>query len=187
MVSPRGGGHTRGAALEGRLQNIDEQTARRYFGIPGIGGPTDYENKERLVYFFERLGGFLDCAGICVFTNSLRLDMMLPEDYARLLSVATGEEFKLEDILRIGERAHNLEKVYNLLNTDWGKREDMPPARFVEVPLDGRCRIDLQAWDRMLDRYYQLHGWDSEGRPTKEGLRKLGMDEISDMLGASGR
>ena len=187
VVSPRGGGHTRGAALEGRLQNIDEQTARRYFGIPRIGGPTDYENKERLVYFFERLGGFLDCAGICVFTNSLRLDMMVPEDYATLLSVATGEEFTLEDILRIGERAHNLEKVYNLLNTDWGRREDMPPARFVEVPLDGRCRIDLQAWDRMLDRYYQLHGWDSEGRPTKEGLCKLGMDEISDMLGTSGQ
>lgn len=113
--------------------------------------------------------------------------MMLPEDYACLLSVATGEDFTLEDILRIGERAHNLEKVYNLLNTDWGRREDMPPARFVEVPLDGRCRIDLQAWGQMLNRYYTLHGWDSEGRPTKDGLCKLGMDEISDMVRTSGR
>jgi len=32
--------------------------------------------------------------------------------------------------------------------------------------------VDLQP---MLDEYYQIRGWDSQGRPTPEKLRELGL------------
>ena len=179
VVSPRGGTHTRGAALEGRFQGVEEAVCRRYFGIPDIGAPTDYENKERLVYFFERLEAFLDCIGVCMFTNSLRLDMLLPEDYARLLSAASGEDFDLDGILLAGERTHNIEKLFNVLHTDWGRQEDLPPERFVKVALDGEHAIDPVKWEKMLDRYYALHGWDDQGRPTAEILHRLGLEEAA--------
>ena len=183
VVSPRGGTHTRGAAIEARVQGVDRLTCEKYFGISDIGAPADYTNKERLVFFFERLEGFLDCIGMCLFTNSLRLDMLTPEDYARLFSAATGHEIDELELLRIGERTHNLEKAFNILHTSWGRQEDMPPDRFIKVPLDGKYRIDMEKWDELLDRYYALHGWDAQGFPTRKTLDQLGLREIADLLG----
>jgi len=31
---------------------------------------------------------------------------------------------------------------------------------------------------RMLDEYYQARGWDEDGVPTPETIRKLGLDEL---------
>jgi len=187
MVAPRGGTHTRGAVLEGRFQNLDPEVCRRYFGIPALEGIQSYNNKERLVVFFEHLEAFLDCVGICLFTNSLRMDMLLPEDYAELYSRATGRELSAEQLLAAGERIHNVEKAYNLLHTEWGRAEDRPPARFTEVALDGKHCIDPRAWERLLDRYYALHGWDTEGRPTADTLVRLDLKPIADRLQANGK
>ena len=110
-VSPRGGTHTRGAVFEGRINNLDSYSYQKYFGISNINKVTDYKNKEKLVFFFERLHAFLDCTGLCFFTNSWRLDATLPEDYAELFSAATGKLVDLDGILFVGERVHNLEKL----------------------------------------------------------------------------
>ncbi len=182
MVSPRGGGHTRGAVIENRLVDLDGEICKRYFGVPSVGGISQYKNKERMVYFFERLEAFLDCVGICMFTNSLRVDMLVPEDYALLFSTATGKSIDWHDVLRIGERTQNVEKAFNVLHTDWGREEDLPPERFVSTSLDGKYSIDLDEWDKMLDRYYALHGWDTGGLPTKQTLDNLGLNDIAKQL-----
>lgn len=182
VVSPRGGTHTRGAVIEGRIEDLDSSTCEKYFGIPRIGKLTDYQNKERLVFFFERLHAFLDCVGLCFFTNSWRLDVVLPEDYAELFSAATGEFIDLNGLLRIGERAHTLEKAFNILHTNWERKDDMPPKQFVNVPLDGKYRIDLDKWNKMLTRYYRLHGWDTRGLPKKDTLVNLGLDDVAEKL-----
>jgi aldehyde:ferredoxin oxidoreductase len=183
MVSPRGGTHTRGAVIETRLVDVDSTLCERYFGVPSIGDETEYKNKERLVFFFERLEGFLDCVGLCMFTNSLRVDMLMPEDYAELFSAATGESIDWHDVLRIGERTHNIEKAFNVLHTTWEKKDDIPPARFINVLLDGKYAVDLKEWNMMLDRYYGLHGWDKRGLPTKRNLSDLGLHDIAEKLG----
>ena len=36
-------------------------------------------------------------------------------------------------------------------------------------------RLDKKEFDRMLDEYYRLHGWDDSGVPTKETLERLGI------------
>lgn len=71
-VSPRGGTHTRGVVIEEGLKGASPELYKKYFGISEMGDVTSYENKERLVIFFERLEAFLDSKGICLFTNSLR-------------------------------------------------------------------------------------------------------------------
>lgn len=182
MVSPRGGGHTRGSVLEGRFENLDPETCLRYFGVSAIGGPGDYRPKERLVHFFERLEAFLDSAGICMFTNSLRLDMIPPEDYARLFAAATGTSLDLAGLLRLGERIHCVERCFNAVHTSWGRADDEPPPLFSERPLDGRFAVDRGEWGQLLDRYYALHGWDREGRPTRASLVALGLKEAAEAV-----
>jgi len=43
--------------------------------------------------------------------------------------------------------------------------------------------IDRDKFRQMIDEYYELHGWDENGVPRPETLRKLGIDrEPSHML-----
>jgi len=183
MVSPRGGTHTRGAAIEERLANLDSKIVMEVFGVPSIGAITSYENKEWLVIFYERLGATLDALGICNFTHSSRIDMLLPEDYASLASAATGLHIDKQKLMLIGERIHNVEKCFNVLHTNWTRTDDIPPKRFIDVPLAGRYRINLNEWNKMLDRYYALHGWSKDtGRPTEESLKRLLLIDVLNKL-----
>jgi len=188
VVSPRGGTHTRGTVIEKRMSEAPEELCRELFGVASIGEITSYENKERLVVFMERLNTILDCLGICMFTHSARPDMLLPEDYAELLSAAMGSQIDASELLQIGERVHTLEKCFNTLHTSWTRKDDSPPKVFLERPLLGKYSIDVEKWNSLLDRYYEAHGWNKEtGQPRRETLASLGLTEIYDLLKEKGR
>jgi aldehyde:ferredoxin oxidoreductase len=88
----------------------------------------------------------------------------------------------------LGERIFNLEKCFNVLHTEWTREADMPPERFTSQPLDGRFRIDREAWEEMLDRYYDLHGWDKRtGKPLRETLERLELGPIREKLEENGK
>lgn len=186
-VAARGGTHTRGAVIEGRLQNLSKEKSQQIFGITDIGRPDSYEGKEKMVHFFERLEAMMDCLGICMFTNSLRVDMVMPEDLAELLSLATGLEVSTDEFMWLGEKVHTQEKCFNVLHRGWTRIHDYPPDRFfdepiVNGPMEGQS-LDREKWGRLLDRYYDIHGWDKKtGWPRKETLLKLGLEEIADKL-----
>jgi aldehyde:ferredoxin oxidoreductase len=186
VVSPRGGTHTRGAVMEDRIRGTPEEMCRRYFGSALTGSSTSYEGKESLVVFMERLNAVLDCLGICMFTHSGTLSMLLPEHYAALLSAASGIDVQFSELMRIGERVHTLEKCFNILHTNWTRKDDLPPRRFTDRPLAGKYRISMRKWNKLLDRYYKLHGWSSDGRPTKRRLSELGLKEVYDTLSMRG-
>jgi len=51
------------------------------------------------------------------------------------------------------------------------------------LPVVKGTRLDRKKFDKMLDEYYEFHGWDKNGVPTREALSKLGLDkEPSHML-----
>jgi aldehyde:ferredoxin oxidoreductase len=62
----------------------------------------------------------------------------------------------------------------------WFNRSfDYPPPRFMEEPVQsgpnkGRF-IPLEIIDAMLDEYYDLRGWDNNGIPTVETLKRFGL------------
>jgi aldehyde:ferredoxin oxidoreductase len=51
------------------------------------------------------------------------------------------------------------------------------------VPAAYGVTIDRDKFEKMLDEYYEHHGWDNNGVPTKETLKSLGLEnEPSNML-----
>jgi aldehyde:ferredoxin oxidoreductase len=189
VVAARGGTHTRGAALSNRLEDLPEEVCQRLFGIGSVGEITSYENKEQVVAFFEKFDALSNSLGLCYFVHGLALvDLLLPEDYARLYSAATGEDMTAERIMWLGERIFNLEKCFNVLHTNWGRADDMPPERFISQPLDNRFKIDPKAWNEMLSRYYKIHGWDQlTGRPLPETLDRLELNVAKKKLAQNGK
>ena len=87
-----------------------------------------------------------------------------------------------------GERIVNLERLYNV-RMGLSRADDHLPSRFTAEPLeiyafarDGATGKPvhigrLRDFDGMLDHYYRLRGWDENGVPTPETLRRLELDE----------
>ena len=95
------------------------------------------------------------------------------EEYANILSAVTGEVYTSEDLMRVGERIWNLERLYNI-REGFCKADDSLPERFFDEKVNGRV-IDREEFLKTLDEYYRMRGWDDNGVPTEGTLKKLGL------------
>ncbi|MBN1455747.1 MAG: aldehyde ferredoxin oxidoreductase family protein [Methanomicrobia archaeon] len=98
------------------------------------------------------------------------------EEYANILSAVTGVTFTSEDLMLIGERIWNLERLYNL-REGFTKDEDMLPARFFNEEVNGRV-INREEFLKTRSEYYRMRGWDDSGVPTERTLKRLGLNQL---------
>ena len=85
-----------------------------------------------------------------------------------------------------------LEKIYNLLNTDFGRADDFPPNYFFENPIQSGPytghKLDKQKWDHLLNEYYDEHVWDSAtGYIFRQTLEALDLSEFIPLLEKKGK
>jgi len=153
VVSPRGGTHTRGAPIPFATPPV-----------PEVYDPASYKGQVKRVIRCERMHAMQDALGLCSVPSQW-LSEILPgiEDYGRLFSAAIGREMTDEDSSLAGEKIMVLEKIFNQVHGDFDRKDDYPPPRTMNEPVsDGTYkgeRLILEEWDKMLDEYYDLHGW----------------------------
>lgn len=118
-----------------------------------------------------------DILGVCKFFMYAGLTL---DHYANLLSALTGWQINGKDLLKVGERVSNLQRLFNN-REGFSIQEDMIPDRIKQKPLFGcykdeeRCAI--KDFESMLEEYYRARGWDSlTGIPKKEKLIELGLN-----------
>lgn len=100
----------------------------------------------------------------------------LPIDYyAQCLSLVTGEKFTTDRLYWIAERAETLIRLFNC-REGFTRKDDMLPDRILQEPLpEGPAQgqiIGQEGFNRMLEEYYALRGWDRNGVPTPETLAR---------------
>ncbi|NLC11122.1 MAG: hypothetical protein GX767_02575 [Firmicutes bacterium] len=177
-ISPIAGKHLRGAV------STPDVT-----GPPDVEWkPTEYKNIPEVVYWQGIARELEDIIGNCLYvgtwsgTHALSL-----ENYAEVLSAGLGLDLDESAAMMYGRRSVNLEKAFNAMNTDLSREDDYPPRRYMEEsvksgPYAGH-KCDKDMWDKMLDKYYELHGWDIEtGLPTPESLKQIGLEDIAQMI-----
>ncbi len=102
----------------------------------------------------------------------------------QLLEGATGLALSTEEFMRLGERIWNLERVFNVAE-GFRRRDDTFPAREFE-PLEGSGSneplLTRDELSYMLDEYYALRGWDSDGVPASARLAELGLADYGRRL-----
>jgi aldehyde:ferredoxin oxidoreductase len=108
---------------------------------------------------------------------------------ARAYSLATGVSVGEGGLRLIGERIYCLTRSFNV-RQGLRRRDDMIPERWIKDPLatgvsQGKVVPEAE-FNQMLDRYYELRGWDKEGVPKPEKLRELGVGGIRE-VGGKGR
>jgi aldehyde:ferredoxin oxidoreductase len=117
---------------------------------------------------------FTDCLGVCRFC------IRNPSRMVESVEAVTGWEMGLEDATKVGRRAINQLRVFNLRH---GLKRDLerPSSRYGSVPVDGPIKGKgiMSVWNELVNNYYTLMGWDPEtGRPHLETLRDLDLDHL---------
>ncbi|MCS6924400.1 MAG: aldehyde ferredoxin oxidoreductase family protein [Candidatus Binatia bacterium] len=145
--------------------------AAEILGLPRQMDPRATEGKAELTKLFQDATATVDATGLCQFlTFGIGLEEILPQ-----LVAATGVQYTLEELLKIGERIWNLERWWNERAGLTGK-DDTLPRRILEEPLpSGPAKGQVNRLGEMLPEYYRLRGWDAEGRITREKLQELGL------------
>lgn len=98
---------------------------------------------------------------------------------AATLQAATGiEELgDLDHLQTVGERIVTAERMFNV-REGFSRADDVLPGRMVSEPMvDAGPNTGeyIRQPDTILDEYYAALGYDAEGRPTPETLRRLGL------------
>ncbi len=172
-VATRGMDHLRNRAtleINARI-NDDPAFKERLYGGPVSGSPTAYEGKERAVRVCEDVFGVGDAVGMCRFTTRLFNSPSLPglEEFRTQLENATGLEFTLEGLARVGRNIMGLERLINH-RLGVGRSGDTLPDRWFDEPIAvgpyAGERIDRDEFDRMLSRFYAISGLDEDGVPA---------------------
>jgi len=155
------------------------------FGVPEKVDPLDdsqsgIEKQARIVKWNQDLFAVVDSSVFCKFEN-LMPNINTEGDIAALYNSAFGWDLSGEDILEIGERIFNVERLFHVKEGKWVKDELPNRMRqpIPEGPAKGHSASKM--FDEGIKVYYKLRGW-SDGKPTLDTLKRLGLVEFSYLL-----
>jgi aldehyde:ferredoxin oxidoreductase len=179
-TSTRGADHLRSRPTFEFLK-LSEDNLRKFYGEEVSSAPNSYKGKARMVWWAESLYAVIDSLGICKFiTKYFSPDLLGFEEISKLIYYATGIKFSEKELFEIGEKIINIERMFLVREGIRREHDNLPVRYFQPMPL-GRNkgkRISAQHLNKMLDEYYQLHGWDKDtGIPTKATLKRLQLDK----------
>lgn len=102
--------------------------------------------------------------------------------YSRVLNFITGKNWTPEELVSLGEKTWNLERVFNILNGFRREDDDLPRRAFDDAltwgPKAGKV-VDEVDWEKNRIAYYEERGWDPEtAYPTAGKLQELGLDDV---------
>lgn len=167
-TSPIGGSHMRGDPAYFEL-----------FGIPQPMDPLEWKGKAKPTKSFQDLSAIIDAAGLCIFFAVRNLaDKSLevkPTGILEYLNAATGADYSLEELMAAGERIINAERQF-LVKAGFSRKDDTLPGRLTNDPTPtGPAKGSVCHLEEMLDEYYQIQGWSSDGIPSEEKLIELNL------------
>ena len=160
-TSNRGGCHVRGYMISPEVLGLPQQLDR-----------TVTNEKAAWVKTFQDLTAVIDSMGHCLFTSFA----MGAKEYTDLLNAATGTNWTIEQVLEIGDRIYNIERMFNKA-AGMKPEDDRLPKRLLEEPVvNGPSTGMTSKLPLTLPEYYEARGW-VNAFPTDETLKKLGLDE----------
>jgi len=138
------------------------------------------KGRGKLVKDMEDQYTIVDSLIVCKFSRGTYYKEF--EDMAKLYNLVTGVEMTAEDMRQAGERINNVARLFNI-REGLGRKDDTLPYKVMHLPVpdEGPSKgayVTQKELDFLLDDYYETRGWTKEGKPTKEKLKELGMDDL---------
>ncbi|MCX7703904.1 MAG: aldehyde ferredoxin oxidoreductase family protein [Planctomycetota bacterium] len=188
-TATRGSDHLRSRpAID--LYYLPEPVLREIYSNPvPYNGPLSsdyrsYEGKAWQVFWHENLYIMTDILGICKFhVKFLSPNLMDFNHFSELLYYNTGLKISPQQLWEIAERAYNLERLF-LVREGIRRKDDRLSDRYFDeptpegLPVVKGVTLDREKFNKMLDEYYEHHGWDKDGVPTPQTLARLSLNDL---------
>lgn len=156
-TSNRGACHVRGYTIAPEVAGLPQQLDR-----------LATEGKATWAKVFQDLTAVIDSVGMCLFTS---FALGAPQ-YTALLNAATGSDYSVEQVMEIGERIYNIERMFNKA-AGMKPEDDRLPKRLIDEPIaDGPSKGEYSKIAVTLPEYYEVRGW-KDAFPTAETLKRL--------------
>jgi aldehyde:ferredoxin oxidoreductase len=169
-TSNRGADHLQGTPLY-----LEWGLLQPEFGYPEKLTPFTTEGKAAATKFHQDLGAVMTALGMCSFVSSGVVPWTI---IAAAYSAVTGLETDHWDLLKLGDRIWNLKRLFNVKMGVTGT-DDTLPRRFLDEPLrEGPTAGKTVPLGPMLQEYYELRGWNAQGRPEDAKLAELSLTDI---------
>jgi aldehyde:ferredoxin oxidoreductase len=110
---------------------------------------------------------------MCIFAN------ISSQTQVDLINAACGLEWDVGEMMLCGERGWNLKRAINN-RLGLTRENDRLPKALLEPLKEGGAEGYVIPFEEMLEAYYVARGWDpATGRPTKEKLESLGLEDVA--------
>ena len=110
---------------------------------------------------------------MCIFAN------VPPQTMVDLVNAACGFNWTIADMMQCGERGWTLKRAINN-RLGLTRANDKLPKGLLEPMPNGGSAGYVIPFEEMLEAYYDARKWDKvSGKPSKEKLLELGMEEIA--------
>ncbi len=168
---------------------MSREQAEATFGTAEVMDPLSYNKANALIYFQHR-ALLCDLFQVCKFLLGLGTGTkdFSYNDLGQLFYRATGVPGDEKEMLTAAERVHNVERAYSC-REGLNRKDDRLVGKWADEPVPNGPyqgeKIDPVSWERMLDEYYDLRGWDRSGIPTREKLAALGLTDVAKSLEAA--
>jgi aldehyde:ferredoxin oxidoreductase len=165
VTSPRGACHNQSDFFQVEVGGaVDE------IGVSDLPDRHTEAGKARMVARHQHWRTVCNSLVICFFA------VVQPSSIAELYSAYVGRDVSLEELMRAGERAWNLKRLYNL-RLGLSPITEKLPSLLLQPLNDGGQAGHVPDMELLLDEYYAASGWDrSTGWPKPEKLAELGLD-----------
>jgi len=169
-TSPRGACHERG--------NPQASALGLFYPDCGMDAPPERFDEEQAGYcafIYQNTSLLYNNLTMCKFmVNNGGLTI---SDIALELEYATGMKMTNLELLKTSERGIALQRLVNVRDGVTRKDDTLPPKMLQPAIIGGRAGKAPHAFDKMLDDYYKLRGWDENGVPTKDTLESLDLGD----------
>ncbi len=171
---------TRGAC---HFRGPSEDIEMGGFFMPEIG------IKQGMVKFFEPQNQSLvaiKCQDLGGVVNALVLCLFMVDgggwsltSLAEMFNAITGWGYTVDDLMLAGERIFNLQRILNVRD-GYDAKTDVLPKKMYNSAKQGFRAGKVIPFKEMMADYYKIRGWDSNGSPGIETLKRLGLSLMNE-------
>jgi len=142
------------------------------FGYNSKLSPYSADGKAELVQRMHDLMGLYNALGLCKFWVRHSIG---PAWLAEAVGLVTGWDLTWQEVMQTGDRIFTAKRLFNVA-AGVSRADDTIPPRITGLDRNEKVRrVPIEAFERMLNEYYQLRDWDPEGRPSATVQERLGI------------
>jgi aldehyde:ferredoxin oxidoreductase len=170
-TSPRGACHERG--------NPQASALGLFFPDCEMTGPPDRFSEDEAAYsafMYQNTSLLYNNLTLCKFM--VGFGGLTISDIAKGFELATGIKYSNLELLECAKRSMALQRLINVRDGIRKTDDTLPPKMRQAAVVGGRAGKAPLNFEKMLNDYYVLRGWDDSGIPTKESLEKLGLEDF---------